>query len=73
MREYLRDLQQISSEQDVGRLLMLLKNLIPNYTPSAQLLQSALSAPSHKGKLPVFDGKTEDFLNTDWYPSARRN
>ena len=29
MREYLRDLQQIVNEQDIGRLLMLLKELIP--------------------------------------------
>ena len=47
MEEYLRDLRQITDEQDIGRLLMLLKIMIPSYTPSAQLLRSALSAPSN--------------------------
>jgi len=47
IEEYLRDLRQISNEQDIGRLLMLLKILIPSYTPSAQLLRSILSAPSN--------------------------
>lgn len=46
MEEYLRDLRQISNEQDIGRLLMLLKIMIPSYTPSSQLLRSVLSAPS---------------------------
>jgi FlaA1/EpsC-like NDP-sugar epimerase len=48
MRAYLRELQQISNEQDVGRLLLLLKELIPDYNPGSQLLRAALSIqPNH--------------------------
>jgi hypothetical protein len=48
MRAYLHDLQQISNEQDVGRLLLLLKELIPDYNPGSQLLRAALSVqPNH--------------------------
>ena len=50
MSEYLRELRQISSEQDVGRLLLFLKNLIPNYNPSAQLLQAALTGQSDQAR-----------------------
>jgi FlaA1/EpsC-like NDP-sugar epimerase len=73
MREYLRDLQQISNEQDIGRLLLLLKDLIPNYNPSSQLLRSALAAPSKHGELQVVDGKPEDLLMANLFQSARIN
>jgi FlaA1/EpsC-like NDP-sugar epimerase len=43
MRGYLHDLQRINDTQDVGRLLLLLKDLIPEYNPDSQLLQAALS------------------------------
>ncbi|MFZ1086771.1 MAG: nucleoside-diphosphate sugar epimerase/dehydratase [Terracidiphilus sp.] len=46
MSEHLCELQQISSEQDVGRLILFLKELIPNYYPSSQLLQAALPGQS---------------------------
>jgi FlaA1/EpsC-like NDP-sugar epimerase len=48
MKAYLHDLQRISNEQDVGRLLLLLKELIPDYNPGSQLLRAALSIqPGH--------------------------
>jgi len=43
MKAYLRELRQISNEQDVGRLLLLLKELILDYNPGSQLLRAALS------------------------------
>jgi FlaA1/EpsC-like NDP-sugar epimerase len=43
MRTYLHELQRISDAQDIGRLLVLLKELIPEYNPGSQLLQAALS------------------------------
>lgn len=51
MIEYLHDLRQISDQQDLGRLLMLLKVMIPSYTPSPALLRSALMAPSKHAEL----------------------
>ena len=48
LKAYLHDLQRISNEQDVGRLLLLLKELIPDYNPGSQLLKTALSIqPGH--------------------------
>ncbi len=45
---YLSNLQQICNQQDVGRLLLLLKELIPDYNPGSQLLHAALSMqPNH--------------------------
>ncbi len=49
MREVLTDLRQVVSQEEIGRLLMLLKALIPSYTPSSLLLRSALEAPSNHG------------------------
>ena len=44
MKVYLHDLQAAVDEQDVTRLVLLLKDLIPDYNPGAQLLKLALSA-----------------------------
>jgi FlaA1/EpsC-like NDP-sugar epimerase len=41
----LRDLQEAVDQQDIGRLVLLLKELIPDYNPGAQLLKLALSEP----------------------------
>jgi FlaA1/EpsC-like NDP-sugar epimerase len=43
MKAYLRELERISNNQDVGGLLLLLKELILDYNPGAQLLRAALS------------------------------
>jgi FlaA1/EpsC-like NDP-sugar epimerase len=43
MNVYLRDLKEAADAQDVGRLVLLLKDLIPDYNPGSQLLKSALS------------------------------
>ena len=40
----LQRLQQIAESQDVGNLVLIMKDLIPDYNPSAQLLKAALIA-----------------------------
>jgi hypothetical protein len=62
MKAYLHDLQRISNEQDVGRLLLLLKELIPDYNPGSRLLRAALSiqsghAESAKSQIPVMQAR----------------
>jgi FlaA1/EpsC-like NDP-sugar epimerase len=76
MRAYLHDLQQISNEQDVGRLLLLLKELIPDYNPGSQLLRAALSVqPNHaepaKSQIPV--GSADSILATSFAQATRPN
>jgi FlaA1/EpsC-like NDP-sugar epimerase len=44
MREALDQLQNIVDGKDVGRLVLLLKELIPDYNPGSQLLKLAISA-----------------------------
>jgi FlaA1/EpsC-like NDP-sugar epimerase len=43
MQIHLQHLQAAVDEQDVARLVLLLKDLIPDYNPGAQLLKLALS------------------------------
>jgi FlaA1/EpsC-like NDP-sugar epimerase len=42
LRGHLRDLRQIVDDRDVIRLVLLFKDLIPDYNPSAELLKAAL-------------------------------
>jgi FlaA1/EpsC-like NDP-sugar epimerase len=49
IKSYMQSLQQIVSTGDIARLVLLLKELIPDYNPGSQLLKVALSAePIHK-------------------------
>lgn len=49
VKGYMQELQQIVNAQDIGRLVLLLKELIPDYNPGSQLLKVALSTePTHK-------------------------
>jgi hypothetical protein len=41
MRRFLEQLQQAVTARDVVRLIKLMKKMVPDYTPSAQLLQGA--------------------------------
>jgi FlaA1/EpsC-like NDP-sugar epimerase len=43
IKQMLQRLQQITENQEVGNLVLLLKELIPDYSPSAQLLKEALA------------------------------
>jgi FlaA1/EpsC-like NDP-sugar epimerase len=50
MKIHLQHLQAAVDEQDVARLVLLLKDLIPDYNPGAQLLKLALyAAPADTG------------------------
>ena len=74
MREHLRDLRQICDDQDVGRLLMHLKNMIPSYNPSSLLLRRALSAPSkhaEPARRRVATEEPEGLLAAEYSPSIR--
>jgi hypothetical protein len=44
MKIHLQHLQEAVDEQDVARLVLPLKDLIPDYNPGAQLLKLALCA-----------------------------
>jgi FlaA1/EpsC-like NDP-sugar epimerase len=61
-KEFLLRLQQIAEEQDVASLVLLLKELIPDYNPGAELLKTALSVRQHSAspdKILVMRGQTE--------------
>ena len=45
MKIYLNDLGEAVEEQDIARLVLLLKDLIPDYSPGAQLVDLALAMP----------------------------
>ncbi len=50
IRPALQQLQVLCAKHDVGGLVLLLKQLIPDYNPSSQLLQIVISGnPSHTG------------------------
>jgi FlaA1/EpsC-like NDP-sugar epimerase len=44
IKAFLLRLQQITEGQDVANVVLLLKELVPDYNPSSQLLETALSA-----------------------------
>ena len=46
LRRNLNELQKIVDQRDGDRLILLLKRLIPDYSPSAQLLKTASSTHS---------------------------
>jgi len=47
IKQMLQRLQQITENQEVGNLVLLLKELIPDYNPSSQLLKEALAVESY--------------------------
>jgi FlaA1/EpsC-like NDP-sugar epimerase len=49
MKSHLQQLQAAVDEQDVARLVLLLKDLIPDYNPGAELLKLALYATPANG------------------------
>jgi FlaA1/EpsC-like NDP-sugar epimerase len=55
-------LQKISEEQDIANLVLLLKDLIPDYNPGADLLKAALSTKTDRtvqAKVAVLSAHTE--------------
>jgi FlaA1/EpsC-like NDP-sugar epimerase len=59
MPAFLEDLQEVVEVQDVSRLVLLLKELIPDYNPGSQLLTLALSV------LPNHDAITKAMIQAD--------
>jgi FlaA1/EpsC-like NDP-sugar epimerase len=49
IKAFLLRLQQITEVQDVANLVLTLKELVPDYNPSSQLLETALSTKSDHG------------------------
>jgi FlaA1/EpsC-like NDP-sugar epimerase len=74
IRAYLQELQQISEERDVGRLLLLLKELIIDYNPDSSLLRAALSDQSihvESVQHPRFGVQSQSALPSGFVPAAQ--
>ena len=76
MKAYLQDLQQAVSERDTLRIVLLLKELIPDYNPGAKLLKASVTIPpSHaeppKSQVPA--GHSESILSASLTPITRMN
>jgi FlaA1/EpsC-like NDP-sugar epimerase len=63
---YLKDMQHAIDEQDATRLVLLLKDLIPDYNPSSLLLRSAL--PIHAGLADTADIHENERIRTGVVP-----
>ena len=69
-------LQEIVEEQDVVSLVLLLKELIPDYNPGSKMLKAAMSVqPVHAkpAKVPVPSGQVESVLSAKLAPASRVN
>ncbi len=77
IKAYLQQLQQIVNAQDLSRLVLLLKELIPDYNPGSQLLKIAMSSePSlHSGapKIPLSPGQLEAPIASNLASATRMN
>jgi hypothetical protein len=76
MRGYVHDLQRINDTQDVGRLLLVLKELIPEYNPDSQLLQAALSTQlshSERAKIQSSARQSESVLSVNLVQATQIN
>ena len=67
MKVYLRELQKISEEQDIGRLILLLKELIADYNPGSQLLKTALASTTGAEES---DGRWHPGLQPSFAPAS---
>jgi FlaA1/EpsC-like NDP-sugar epimerase len=69
-------LQKISEEQDIAGLVLLLKDLIPDYNPGAELLKAALSTKTDaegRAKVPVLSAQSETRAGAKLTPAAMLN
>jgi FlaA1/EpsC-like NDP-sugar epimerase len=72
----LKHLQAIVEGQDVANLVLLLKELVPDYNPGAELLKTALSIkPYNAGpdKIPVRGEQTESVPAANFAQATRIN
>ena len=75
IKAYMQELQQIVNTQDISRLVLLLKELIPDYNPGSQLLKIALAAePVHKpgAAIPMPTGQADGPVPVKKLASASR-
>ncbi len=76
IKAFLLRLQQITEGQDVANLVLLLKELVPDYNPRSQLLETALSAkPDYavRANAPVLSVQSETPPGTKLTPAAMLN
>jgi FlaA1/EpsC-like NDP-sugar epimerase len=76
IKEIMHRLQQIIEEQDVTSLLLLLKELIPDYNPGSKILKSAMSTqPNYvkPAKVTVPSGQVDSVLSASLTPATRIN
>lgn len=53
IKAYMQELQQTVNTQDIGRLVLLLKELIPDYNPGSDLLKVALTPEAQQKNAPT--------------------
>jgi len=76
MKTCMQDLQQAVSERDTLRIVLLLKELIPDYTPSSKLLKATVSIESNHAdpaRVQVLSGQAESVLAANIAASTRMN
>ena len=76
INEVMHRLQQIIEEQDVTSLLLLLKELIPDYNPGSKILKSAMQFQPNHAKpaiVQVAHGQNESVLSANLTPATRLN
>jgi FlaA1/EpsC-like NDP-sugar epimerase len=71
----MQDLQQAVSERDTLRIVRVLKELIPDYTPGSKLMKSAVAINSThaEARVQVLTGQSESVLSTNIAASPRMN
>jgi hypothetical protein len=69
----MQDLQQAVSERDTLRIVRLLKELIPDYTPGSKLMKSVVAIESNhpESRVQVLTGQSEGDLSANIAASPR--
>ncbi len=76
MKTCMQDLQQAVNDRDTLRIVLLLKELIPDYTPSTKLLKATVSIESSHAdpaRVQVLSGQAESVLAVNIAASTRMN
>jgi hypothetical protein len=76
IKEIMHRLQQIVEEQDVTSLLLMLKELVPGYSPGSKIQKAAMSVQTihvKPGTIQVPSGQVERVLSASLTPATRIN
>jgi len=76
IKEIMQRLQGIVEEQDVASLMLLLKELVPNYSPGSKMLKAAMQGQPNLAKparVQVPSGQVERVLSASLTPATRIN